>query len=132
MQIQGTAGHNVVRMSRWLRCLYQVALSAPSSDASINFLLAKACSIADSASRPPSSHANSQAYAVHPLQVYPPEELEFLAITTFNRAVDAFCACDKDTCDRLAEQAMDVASRLNDDGALKAVLSRNHGMLKWD
>ncbi len=45
--------------------------------------------------------------------VYPPEELEWLATTAFNRAVDFYCASDDDGCKRWAEKALTLAGLLD-------------------
>lgn len=43
---------------------------------------------------------------------YPQEELEWLATTTFNRAVDAYCAADEEGCRVLGDWALEVAGRM--------------------
>ena len=62
---------------------------------------------------------------------YPREELEWLATTTFNRAVDYYCASDDGACTRWAEKALSIAT-LNDDGAvLHSILQNKFAGLNW-
>lgn len=55
---------------------------------------------------------------------YPAEEIEYFATVTFNRAIDAYCASDDETCQRLADQAIEFAECLQnvDGGALREAL----------
>ena len=45
---------------------------------------------------------------------YPEEELEWLATTTFNRAIDFYCASDEVACKRWAERALTLAGLFDD------------------
>ena len=63
---------------------------------------------------------------------YPPEELEYLATTTFNRAVDLYCTSQDEACRRWAERALGIAELCNDEGALRSLLMEKYGGLSWD
>ncbi|KAI9770778.1 MAG: hypothetical protein M1840_003028 [Geoglossum simile] len=100
------ATNPIDKLSRWIRCLFQIALS---NDLNIaEQLLHQALSIArDSKIDTP----------------YPPEELEWLATTTFNRAVDFYCASDDAACKRWAELALSVALFGDDQGIVQTTNS---------
>jgi hypothetical protein len=70
----------------------------------------------------------------HPVQdtPYPPEELEWLATTTFNRAVDLYCASDDAACKRWAELALSVALFVDDGGELHGLLQVNYLRMSWE
>lgn len=57
---------------------------------------------------------------------YPAEELEWLATTTFNRAVDAYCAHDEESRGRQVEDALNVAQKLaqRDGGKLREAMAQ--------
>lgn len=63
---------------------------------------------------------------------YPPEEVEWLATTTFNRAVDAYVAEDDEACQRLANLAIEFATCLEgfDRGNLRAALEERRAALQ--
>ena len=112
--------------ARWIRILYHLCINNTSSDADSQphdriakaaTLLERAAALADDA--PP----NAQ---------YPAEELEWLATTTFNRAVDAYCASDEAACRARVEEALNIAQRLvsRDGGSLRgAMVKRASGLL---
>ena len=47
---------------------------------------------------------------------YPPQEMEYLATMTFNRAIDAYCDSNEALFDKLARQALQMADVLQDAG----------------
>jgi len=55
---------------------------------------------------------------------YPEEELEWIATTAFNRAVDFYCAGEDALCKSWAVKAVTVASFCQDDEALKRLLEQ--------
>jgi hypothetical protein len=63
---------------------------------------------------------------------YPGEELEWMATTAFNRAVDYYCLQDDAACKLWATKAMEIASFCPDKGALRHQLERNLLALKWN
>ena len=62
---------------------------------------------------------------------YPREELEWLATTAFNRAVDYYCASDDGVCTRWAERAMAIATLNNDGDVLHSILQSKFAGLNW-
>lgn len=63
---------------------------------------------------------------------YPAEELEWLATTTFNKAVDFYCASQNVECRRWAEKALSIADSMADRGALHELLQTKFMGLTWD
>ena len=63
---------------------------------------------------------------------YPSEELEWLTTTTFNRAVDYYCASQDVDSRRWAEKALAIAKLSDDDGALHSLLQEKYMGLKWE
>ncbi|RMJ26140.1 hypothetical protein PHISP_02985 [Aspergillus sp. HF37] len=127
---------NQTALLRYLRCLFQLALPSPSSstlsrsppqggseaDDNTNASIAEA--VLDqilALGRRSRSHQGSGSE-------YPAEELEWLATTTFNRAVDFYRESEDADCRRWAGKAIEVAE-LVDGGALGQLLRRNLGML---
>ncbi|KAI9820657.1 MAG: hypothetical protein M1827_005026 [Pycnora praestabilis] len=93
-------GNDIVKLSRWIRCLFQIAMPSESSIA---------------------QHLLGQKDGSE----YPTEELEWLATTTFNRAVDFYCASDDTACRWWAEKALCIASLSDDGGGLHSMLQSN-------
>ncbi|GAB7352848.1 hypothetical protein MBLNU459_g3456t2 [Dothideomycetes sp. NU459] len=80
------------KLARWLRCLFQMTLSI---DPAMSLkCLDQACAIANS----PKMQAQ-----------YPVDELEWLATTSFNHAVDLHCASDDAASQQWAERALALA-----------------------
>ncbi len=63
---------------------------------------------------------------------YPTEEIEWMATTTFNRAVDFFGASDDAASKRWAEKALSIAALNDDGGALHRTLQSKFLTLSWD
>lgn len=114
-------------LSRWLRGAYTICTQDhPQQDTLQQATLEKQEII--------SSHALSLAQQYPPLPPtnatalqhpqYPAEEIEYFATTVFNRAIDAYCASDDETCQRLANLATEFAKCLEnvDGGALREAL----------
>lgn len=62
---------------------------------------------------------------------YPKTELEWLATTTFNRAVDYYVQEHDEAAKRWAEKAFMVAQWIEDDGATRDFLMRRFSILKF-
>lgn len=60
------------------------------------------------------------------------EELEWIATTAFNKAVDFFVTEDDQSCRRWAEKALNVAACCMDDGRLQNILQEKFVGLKFD
>lgn len=71
-------------------------------------------------------------FLIQQAEFYPAEELEWLATTTFNRAVDFYCSSQDVDCRRWAEQALTIAHLGNDGGALHELLQTKYSGLVWD
>jgi hypothetical protein len=143
--------NDVVKTSRWLRCLFQLALSF---DESISFkCLDQASQIASprqGVSIPPgdttrpaaaSSLLNTPPPSSSPVKVtddgpkepnhYPPTELEWLATTSFNHAIDYYMREDDSKCRMWAEKAISLAQWAEDGGALRELLMKKFSGLVW-
>lgn len=55
-------------------------------------------------------------------QPFPAEELEWMATTAFNRAVDLYCADDDQTAKDWAGKALNIAQYCSDGGSLERLL----------
>ncbi|KAI9844559.1 MAG: hypothetical protein M1837_005518 [Sclerophora amabilis] len=90
----------VGKLSRWIRCLFHLSLSGEPRIA--EQLLDQVISLHNDSNA--SGEANSRFHQ------YPPSEVEYLCTTTFNRAVDHYCAGDDVACKTWAEKALKIAS----------------------
>ena len=63
---------------------------------------------------------------------YPKTELEWLATTTFNRAVDYYLQEDDDKAKQWADKAFVVAQWIEDDGAMRDFLMGKYSNLKFN
>ncbi|OBT49348.1 hypothetical protein VE00_00485 [Pseudogymnoascus sp. WSF 3629] len=98
---------DISKLSRYMRCLFRLGLT--SGDGPL------AESLLDQVSELASSAENSETS-------YPLEELEYVATTAFNRAVDYYCTGEDDACRRWAEKAIGVAGFCADGGGLRNLL----------
>ena len=87
---------------------------------------------------PPSSdpsagqHVTDSAdYNTKESERYPKTELEWLATTTFNRAVDYYLQEDDDKAKKWADKAFVVAQWIEDDGATRDFLMGKYSNLKF-
>ncbi|KAL8643064.1 MAG: hypothetical protein Q9228_000303 [Teloschistes exilis] len=67
-----------------------------------------------------------------PMETYPTEELEWVATTAFNRAVEFYSTSQDKTCRRWAEKAISLAELNNDGGLLHQLLQSKYMDLAWD
>ena len=127
--------NDINKLARWIRCLFTLALTSNVDTA--EQLLDQAANIAGSSKqvRLPdnsSSHCTSNACtAEQQSMTYPPEELEWLTTTTFNRAIDFYCSSQDASCRRWAEKALLLSNLLKDGGALHEVLQEKYQGLSW-
>jgi hypothetical protein len=98
---------DIAKLSRYMRCLFRLGLS--SSDGSL------AESLLDQVSELAGSAEDSET-------PYPLEELEYVATTAFNRAVDYYCTGEDEACRRWAGKAVGVAGFCADGGGLRGLL----------
>ncbi|KAI9826189.1 MAG: hypothetical protein M1819_007445 [Sarea resinae] len=108
---------NLPRLARWIRCLFQLTL--PSAIAIAERALDQAVLLAQDSqttrrlSNQPMGPSGADADAdAENDKIYPATELEWLASTTFNRAIDFFCAADDEACRAWAEKALALAAAL--------------------
>ena len=114
-----TSGHDIVKVSRWLRCLFAMALAV---DAKISLMCL------DQA-----KHLVQQGIDKTRIEEpYPAEEIEWLATTAFNRSVDFYCACDDDGCRLWAEKALGLAQASGETIRLYRTLQDRYSSLRWD
>jgi hypothetical protein len=59
-------------------------------------------------------------------------ELEWLATTSFNRAVDYYCSSDDAKTKLWAEKALTLADTVEDKGTLLHLLREKYSGLSWD
>ncbi|KAI9795239.1 MAG: hypothetical protein M1835_006135 [Candelina submexicana] len=109
-------GNDMQKLARWIRCLFQIAL--PSDIKVAEHILDQMHNIAQDAR----SYNNP----------YPTEELEWMATTTFNRAVDFFGASDDAASKRWAEKALNIAALSDDGGGLHKTLQSKYLTLSWE
>lgn len=111
---------DTAKLSRWIRCLLQIALPRDVAvaeeilgrvEAICRDLKAKRQKLPSTSFSPFPQH--QQQY--HSSYYYPPEELEWLATTTFNRAIDFYCASDDVRCKLWAEKALAIAAIFDDE-----------------
>lgn len=121
--VREQATHDTRRMSRWLRCLFQLALESNIQTAEEVFEYANA--LARDLPRA-KKHSDDSTFS------YPQEELEWLATTAFNRAIDFYLASDDPASRRWCEKAFEIAGLMNDNGTLSHVLREKYSCLKWD
>ncbi|KAK2802668.1 hypothetical protein FQN50_007276 [Emmonsiellopsis sp. PD_5] len=129
--------HDTAKLSRWIRCLFQLTLDSNVQVA--ESVLDQAYALAresrsqhQQSDRGPSSRPGSRSSLIA-LPNYPEEELEWLSTTTFNRAVDFYLASDDSASRRWGQKALDLAGLMvGDRGLLYKVLKEKFAGLKWD
>ena len=109
---------DIEKLSRWVRCLVSQAFG--SDNRAVEKLLDQVVTIVETAGK---AHGSGNPY--------PTEELEWLATTTFNRAIDFYCSSQDGECRRWAERALTLESLCNDGGALHGVLQEKFQNLVW-
>ena len=62
---------------------------------------------------------------------YPAEELEWIATTAFNRAIDFYCLGNDGKCRDWSGKAVNIASFCPDNGALQSLLQEKLLGLNW-
>jgi len=141
--LKASKGADVVKVARWLRCLFQLSVSS-GDDGAAMACLDQAIAIARQGKAPASTstmttlNGFSLAQSAQSEQMYPSEELEWLATTSFNKAVDLYCVNDDEGCRRWAEKALMLAGCAEGDGGeggagagLEKVLREKYLGLRW-
>ncbi|KAK3064561.1 hypothetical protein LTS18_006048 [Coniosporium uncinatum] len=121
--------HDLVKVTRWLRCLFQLSASSGDDGATMACLdqaisLARESKVRTSASTTMTATTRSRlGQSTQVEQTYPSEELEWLATTSFNKAVDLYCVNDDERCRLWAEKALMLAGCAEGDaGGLERML----------
>lgn len=126
-------------LSRWLRVAYMICTEDATGEDHL-----QAASTVDTLPKQEiiAAHALSLAQQYPPLAPtgadslesshYPAEEVEYFATSIFNRAIDAYCVSDDETCQRLAELAVEFAKCLEnvDGGDLSEALIERRASLR--
>lgn len=102
------------KLAKYIRCMFQATL--PLDDSLAFQLLKEALHIAGQSSGKSRS--------------FPPAELEWLAATTFNHAVDFYARGEEDACHQWALGAMDLPTYV-DDGGLRGMLQDKFAKLRF-
>lgn len=134
------------KLARWIRCLFQLALGQDEST-SLHCLDHAATIAAKAKVRIISICIHLPRhlkYCYHPpatqlifpqdfnSQQFPSVELEWLATTSFNRAVDYYVQENDTKCKLWAEKAISLSHWANDRGALEKLLIEKYQGLTWD
>lgn len=101
---------NIVKLARWLRFTFSVGLSDADGGISVK-LVEQAAALA----RRGTEMRNDP---------YPEDELQWLATTAFNRAVDLLAVENRQAADQWMEAALELARYAADNGSLHAQLTR--------
>lgn len=102
---------DVLKLARWLRFTFSVGLNSGESSVSIK-LVEQAATMA----------RRGTEMMIDP---YPEDELQWLATTAFNRAVDLLLAEDREAAGQWMEASLELARYSADNGSLHAHLTRN-------
>lgn len=125
-------GANLRKLSRWLRVALLLLLEPASSPVAggaterarkADAILSQSLDLAQK--YPPDQDQDDHI-------LYPAEEVEWLATTTFNRAIDAYCVSEEEKAQHLANIAVDFAECLAgfDGGTLReALIARRSGLV---
>ncbi|KAL6717482.1 sporulation-specific protein 22 [Lecanora helva] len=108
--------NSIEKLSRWIRCLFTIALS--SNEDAAEHLLNQVTTITKETRKQQSLP-------------YPPEELEWLVATSFNHAIDLYCATQEAACRRWAERALALSDLCDDGGRLHGLLQEKYLGLSW-
>ncbi|KAL5321709.1 hypothetical protein ACEPPN_009669 [Leptodophora sp. 'Broadleaf-Isolate-01'] len=106
---------NVEKLAKYLRCLIHLTITDNIDIAGP--LLDQAYAYADAASETQ--------------RPFPTEELEWMATTAFNRAVDFYCAGDDEIAKDWAGKALNIAQHCSDEGSLERLLQSKLLELKF-
>ena len=102
--------NDIEKLSRWIRCIASQTIN--SDNKKTEAFLDQVVTIVEDANKGQGKK-------------YPAEELEWLATTTFNRAVDFYGSSQDAECHHWAGKALFLAALCNDGGVLHSLLQRN-------
>lgn len=109
--------HDMNHLCKWIRVLFQISLKSSDQKLAIQCL--------DQGTRIARKRRESQT----PFNAV---ELEWLAATTFNHAVDFYSAGDESNCRLWAEMALSLAGEASDGGVLANMLREKYASLSWE
>ncbi|KAF1978032.1 SPO22-domain-containing protein [Bimuria novae-zelandiae CBS 107.79] len=146
-----TTGFDIVKMSRWIRCLFQLALTYDETvslkcvDHAIRIACARKgmpLSFDDYTpetpppTSPPRASVDLDATMTDDCEKepnhYPATELEWLATTSFNHAVDYYIQENDKSCKVWAEKALKLAEWAEEGSGLGRALIEKYNGLTWD
>lgn len=120
---------NTAKLSRWIRCLFQLALDSDSDIA--ESVLDQAHMLArDKNGQLLNCTGTGEVESED--SYYPDEELEWLCTTSFNKAVDFYISSNDSSSRRWAQKAIEIAGFMNDKGLLYRILREKFEKLTWD
>ncbi|KAI5369758.1 putative meiosis specific protein Spo22/ZIP4/TEX11 [Septoria linicola] len=102
---------NIVKVSRWLRFAFMLCMNHEKGDFA-HKLLEQASHMAESGQR-------------GKFDMYPESELQWLATTGFNHAIDLIASGQRENVKKWLDAALEVARWAQDNGTLHAILSNN-------
>ncbi|KAL8960327.1 MAG: hypothetical protein Q9193_002951 [Seirophora villosa] len=129
---------DVDRLARWIRCLLSLALSSNVELAEniVDQVISIAMNAKEVGFNDIGDQHISNARELTPTKQkpshYPAEELEWIATTTFNRAIDFYCASQDEACRSWAGKAISLAHLGDDHGHLHDLLQNKYMGLAWD
>jgi hypothetical protein len=130
-----------VKLARWIRCLFQISLTF--DDRVSLQCLDRATEIATKLKEVSNARrlfalvfcSRTTLTFLAPLQQpesYPSDEVEWLAATSFNRAVDFYCASDDVNCRIWAEKSLTLSAVAGVGIGLHQVLTEKYQELRWE
>ncbi|KAF2130996.1 SPO22-domain-containing protein [Dothidotthia symphoricarpi CBS 119687] len=145
-------GKDITKLARWIRCLFNIALTF---DEKLSLgCVEKAIDIAAAnqgtsyhittslmldtppPSSSPSKHEHDDVESTDDesknTDRYPSTELEWLATTTYNRAIDYYMQENDQSSKTWAEHSFRAAQWLEDNGALRDLLMEKYACLNWN
>lgn len=109
--------HDMNQLCKWIRVLFQISLKSLDQKLAIQCL--------DQATRIARRRRESKT-------PFDAVELEWLAATTFNHAVDFYSMGDESNCRLWAEMALSLAGEASDEGSLATMLREKYASLSWE
>ncbi|ORY11635.1 meiosis protein SPO22/ZIP4 like-domain-containing protein [Clohesyomyces aquaticus] len=127
------SNNDIVKLSQWIRCLFRLALPFDETTSlkcldQVSDIAAARQGVRAAPNTPPPSSSSGKSADVHEKQPnkYPTVELEWLAATSFNHAVDHYLAHDDAKCRLWAEKALGLAQWSEDQNQLRDLLMEKY------
>ena len=119
---------DIVKLTKYMRCLFQISLSGSPEVA--EQLLEQAHALAEDAAEVP-FHPFLWEPTTDSLQTeqpYPTEELEWIATRAFNHAVDLYVSEEDNSCQSWFTKALNIAQFCTDAGLLELFQNKYAGL----